>query len=116
MRKKAQKKAKSAPRGSYAFVDKQKSLKGMISTILALIALVGLIILLLVSYIHKGQGGLWLGFAGLLFLIMIVVGFILAIISFRDKEIEYGFPISGLVGNGILLLVYFIIYVVGIVV
>ena len=95
------------------FSGKKRSVKGMVVTILGLVALVALIALPILSSESGGNGGLVIGILGLLVMTLSIIGLVVAVMSFKEKDIFYKLPIAGLVINGILFLICFIIYIVG---
>lgn len=95
------------------FVDKHRSVYGVASTIMGVIALLGFLGLVISSFCAKGNGGVWIGIVGLLFLLIVFIGFVIAFLAFRDKEIFYGLPIVGLSLNGVLIILYMTLYVIG---
>ena len=95
------------------FSGKTRSIKGMVSTILGIVAMVALIALPILSSDSGGNGGLVIGILGLLVMAFSIIGLVVAVVSFKEKDIFYNLPIAGLVINGILFLICFIIYIVG---
>jgi ABC-type transport system involved in cytochrome c biogenesis permease subunit len=98
----------------YKFSDKRHPIIGVISVILAVSSFITIMILFLVSSQQQGNSGIMIGLIGILAFFLSVLGLILAVISAREKEIHYTFPIIGMGFNGILMIIYMIIYVVGI--
>lgn len=96
------------------FSGKKRSIKGMVATILGCVALISLIALPILSSGTGGNGGLIYGMLGLLVMVLSLVGLVIAVISFKEKDIFFKLPIAGLVINGIIFTICFIIYIVGI--
>ena len=100
----------------YKFSGRNHSIRGLISVIIGGITLLALIILSVISSLSGGNGGLILGIIGMVLFIMSIAGFILGIKSCREKEIFYTAPVVGMVLNGFLFIVFFALYMVGIIV
>lgn len=98
----------------FKFTGRSHSVKGMISAITSGICGVGLVSLFIISSIYKGDGAIALGAVGMLLFILSVAGFVLGVKSCLQKEIYYTAPIIGMAVNGILSVVLFILYIMGI--
>ena len=100
----------------FKFSGRNHSIKGLISVIIGGITLLALIILSVISSLSGGNGGLILGIIGMVLFVISIAGFILGIKSCREKEIFYTAPVVGMVLNGLLSLVFFVLYMVGIII
>ncbi len=100
----------------FKFSGRNHSIRGLISVIIGGITLLALIILSVISSLSGGNGGLILGIIGMVLFVMSIAGFILGIKSCREKEIFYTAPVVGMVLNGFLFIVFFTLYMVGIIV
>lgn len=100
----------------FKFSGRNHSIRGLISVIIGGITLLALIILSVISSLSGGNGGLILGIIGMVLFVMSIAGFILGIKSCREKEIFYTAPVVGMVLNGLLSIVFFVLYMVGIIV
>lgn len=100
----------------FKFSGRNHSIWGLISVIIGGITLLALIILSVISSLSGGNGGLILGIIGMVLFVMSIAGFILGIKSCREKEIFYTAPVVGMVLNGFLFIVFFALYMVGIIV
>lgn len=98
------------------FTGRNHSVKGMLSLTIGIVIAMAIIILMFTSSFSGGNGGLWYGYAGFALSILSILGFILGIKGCKDKEIYYTAPISGIIVNGVLFLVFIILYLVGILV
>jgi hypothetical protein len=87
--------------------------KGIISAAIGIAVAVGFIIISIISSASNGNGGMILGFMGLLLLGMSIFGFVLSYKSFKQKDIFYRFPIIGITLNGLMTVVLLIIYILG---
>lgn len=100
-------------KGSYKFSDKTHPVRGVISTLLGITGILSLVALFITSGLQGGQGGGVLGGIGLLVFAVSILGFTLAILSLKEKEIHYSFSVVGASLNGGLLILCFILYVLG---
>lgn len=98
---------------SYKFTDKKHTRQGVASSFLGLIALGLLIGGLLMAYRMFGAAGPYIGLMGLLSLIFSVTGFVLGIRGFQEDEVYYLFSKIGVGLNGILFVLWMLIFIVG---
>lgn len=106
-------KARKARSGKYKFSDKRHPVKGILSFGMGILSALLTIAGITLSGQAKGQGGMLVGTLGSAGLLLAAAGFILALVSFREKEIHYRFPILGSLLNGGLTLFLVILYVLG---
>lgn len=97
------------------FSDKKHSVKGIIALIISIMSIILLLVLFYLSALSSGDGGLLLGTIGILILIFSVIGFILAYQGYKEKDVYYHGPVAGIILNGIMFLILFIIYIVGLI-
>ncbi|QHQ61164.1 hypothetical protein Ana3638_10595 [Anaerocolumna sedimenticola] len=100
----------------FKFSGRSHSLKGIISVIIGSLSLISLLILSIISSLSKGNGGLIIGFIGMLLFVISITGFILGIKACREKEIYYTAPVTGMVINGFLSIFFFVLYMVGVII
>jgi hypothetical protein len=98
---------------SFKFSGRSHSVKGITSVIIGCFSLITFIVISFISSLSGGNGGLVLGIIGLGLLALSVTGFVLGVKSCKEKEIHYTAPIIGLTLNGILSVIYFVLYLVG---
>ena len=96
------------------FTDRVHSIKGIISLILGLISGLSFFALAYISSLSQGNGPILLGFAGIALFFLSIIGLYLGAQSCKEKEIYYTAPVIGLISNGIFMVVYFILYIIGI--
>ncbi len=99
----------------FKFSGRSHSVRGVISVIAGFVTLIALLVLSVVSSFSKGNGGLIIGIIGMLLFAISVAGFILGIKSCREKEIYYAAPVTGMVLNGFLSIIFFILYMLGLI-
>mgnify|MGYP000951469839 FL=1 len=107
----------------FKFVKKKETIQfsgrrhtrlGILSAVIGIVSVIGFIIVSIVSGINGGEGGLIIGIAGILLFALSLLGFIMSYKALKQKDIFYRFPMTGLVVNGIMMIVYVILYVMGI--
>lgn len=96
------------------FTDKKHPMLGIISALIALVSLTVMIILFVGSGLAKGNAGIAYGYIGILNLIISVVGFVFSLRCYKQDEIYMTTPTIGSVVNGIIIIVYLILYFVGV--
>lgn len=97
------------------FSGRSHTKMGIISAVIGIAVVLGFLSISVISGLAKGKGSILLGFIGILLFGLSVFGFILSYKSFQKKDIFYRFPIIGAVLNGIMALLFLVIYIVGIV-
>lgn len=102
-------------RGNIKFQGRKHSKRGMISLLLGILVIGTFLTISFISGTNKGNGGLILGLIGMFCFAVSIFGFILSIKSFHEKDIFYMAPIIGVGSNGIMMIVLFCLYIVGIV-
>lgn len=107
----------------FKFVKKKETIQfsgrrhtrlGILSAVIGIVSVIGFIIVSIISGINGGEGGLIIGIAGILLFALSLLGFIMSYKALKQKDIFYRFPMTGLVVNGIMMIVYVILYVMGI--
>ncbi|RDU23386.1 DUF6142 family protein [Anaerosacchariphilus polymeriproducens] len=104
---------KQKRRRKVKFGNRKHSIRGILSTIMAVFSLIIFCILIIVSYKMKGNGGIYLGTIGIAALFINIVGIMAGINSFKERERNYLYSKIGLVVNVILLITWGIIYALG---
>lgn len=97
------------------FTGRNHSVKGIMSFVLGLLILISAGALMIISSYSEGKAGIWLGYLGFLLTIFSLLGFILGIKSCKEKEIYFTAPISGMILNGVLLVMFIILYLLGLI-
>ncbi|SFR57031.1 DUF6142 family protein [Anaeromicropila populeti] len=99
--------------GSYTFSDRVHPVQGIISAGVGGSTIIAMLVLFFLSSRSGGNGGIELGVLGVLFFVLSSAGLILAVLALKRDEIHYRFPLLGLVWNGIMVIIYFLLYIVG---
>ncbi len=76
----------------YKFTGKKHSKRGMIACALAAASVFALVYLVARSFLQEGEGGVYLGSAGILALAAAFVAFVQAIKSLREDDTFRGIP------------------------
>jgi len=82
--------------------------------VIGIVTALGFITTCILSGIYRGEGGLIFGLIGILLFALSILGFILSYKALKQRDIFYRFPMTGLITNGIMLIVYLVIYIMGI--
>lgn len=98
------------------FSDKKHSIKGIISLAMGSISLVLIVLLFYVSAKASGDGGMLLGYMGVIILISSVIGTSLAYQGYKEKDVYYKPLLIGLIINILVFLTLFILYIVGLII
>ncbi len=101
-------------KGSLHFRKKQHSKIGIISTVISIIAWGIFIALSTYSTITNGNVEMVIGIIGILDAFFTFFGAVLAIKGLQEREVAYSFPVVGILLNGTLFVIYFILYVMGV--
>lgn len=111
MKKRAKKK-----REIVNFTARNHSIRGMISLTIGIAIVMATIILVFASSFSGGNGGIGYGYMGIGLAILSIVGFVLGAKGFKEKDIYYTAPISGLILNGVLFLTFLVLYLIGVII
>jgi hypothetical protein len=87
---------------------------GIASAIIGIVVILGFIAVAIISGLAGGQGGFVLGVAGILLLALSITGFVLSYRALKKKDIFYRFPVIGAVLNGLMVILFLVLYLLGI--
>lgn len=107
------KKALKARSGKYKFSVKTHPIEGIISLGLGLVSLVILLACFYLAWQSRGNIGVVTALIGVAAFLVSVGGLVLAVMAAKKKDVHMRFPMLGGVLNGILAIVYMVIYVAG---
>ncbi len=93
--------------------DKKHPRSAVAATGLAVLSLAIFAVICFMSGESRGQSGIEAGVIGLLCFVISIVGFILSWLSLGMDNIRTLFPSIGVVTNGLLVLFYLIVYILG---
>lgn len=95
------------------FTDKKHPLQGILSALLAALSFAMMIILFVCSGMEKGNGRIMYGYLGILNLLLSVTGFVLSLRCLKREDIYVTTPTIGSVFNGVIIIIYLILYFMG---
>ena len=95
------------------FSSRSHPAEGIASLVFGGVSLVFLLFSCISSWFEKGASGIWIGFFGILILLLSVVGFVLAAKCYRKEDIYMITPVIGAISNGIILVIMLLLYVIG---
>ncbi len=98
------------------FSGRKHTKTGIASTVLGGIVIIGFLVLSIVSSTARGNAGMLLGVFGILLFGISIFGFYLAYKAFKKKDIFYRYPIIGAVLNGIMAILFLVLYIIGFIV
>ncbi len=98
---------------NYTFTEKSHSRRGILALVLAILSVVIGIAMVVISFVHKGDGGAYLGSCGMLGMLTAAASFVLAVMSMRESKSYKLFPVAGLVAGLVALGGWVAVYVMG---
>lgn len=98
----------------YSFEEKRHSFNGIISTIMGMVGMLSLFGMIYASYYNRGHAGLYAGAFGITGMLFSLIGFIIGIKSFSEKNIKYRYPKLGSFLCGIAFVLWLGILVMGV--
>jgi len=101
-------------KSSLHFTGRRHSRGGIISTVMAGIAWILFAALCVYSSATGGDATIVAGILGILDALFVLVGMIIAFRSLHERDVYYVLPVVGMVLNGILFIIYFSLYFMGI--
>ena len=109
----AQRRKKKRENDGLRLTNKRHPGIAILSTVLGIVSFVFFAVLCVISGKTGGMAGIEIGLLGLVSFAISIAGFILACLSLRLEEIRPLFPTLGAVINGLLMLMYLIVYILG---
>ncbi|MDO5522315.1 MAG: DUF6142 family protein [bacterium] len=101
-------------KGGYMFTDKKHSIEGIFAVVVGIAILATILVLSYQSSLSGGNGPILYGIVSFFAMVLSFGAFVVSVMSLRDKEVFRGFPIFGSILNGLLFIILFLIYIVGI--
>lgn len=95
------------------FTERSHPMMGILSVLLGIVALIVLFVLCYISGKEKGNSGIAIGVIGMLSMIMSIVGFFMANKCWRKEDIYMITPTVGSILNGILVIVFLLLFFIG---
>ena len=96
------------------FAGRKHSGKGITSTVIAGIAWLIFLALCVSSSATGGNAPVLVGVLGILDAFFVLAGMIVAFLGFQERDVYYLLPAVGMVLNGILFVIYFSLYFMGV--
>lgn len=103
-----------AKKKMYSFTEKKHSQRGITSTVLGTLSLILFCVLSYIAFFMEGQGGPYLGAIGMSAFFLAAAGFIVGMLSFREKHILHFFSKLGSILNAAILVVWIFVILIGI--
>ena len=98
----------------YKFAKKRYAKNGQISTILAVVCLALLLLASVVSFLLRGNAGVFVGGIALMAMLLSIYGFYLGLKGFSERDCVNTFCIVGAIANGVIMVGYLAIYLIGV--
>lgn len=101
-------------KSSLRFKKREHSKVGIWSTIIGVIAWCIFIALSVYASITEGNAEKIVGVIGILDAFFVLLGAFFAVKGLQERDVYYGVPIAGMLLNGILFVIYFSLYFMGV--
>jgi len=101
-------------KSSLHFTGRRHARGGSISVAIAIIAWIIFITLCVYSSSSGGNAAYVAGILGMADAVFVLVGMFLAFKGFQERDVYYVLPTVGIVLNGILFVIYFVLYFMGV--
>lgn len=95
------------------FSDKEYTIGGVLSSVLAIIALMMLGYSIYLSFIAHGEGLTEVGAYGVLSMVLAFFGIIFGLLSYKEQDKRYGGSFFGTFTNGIILILLVLFILIG---
>ena len=103
-----------AKRKMYTFSEKRHARQGITSTVLGGLSLLIFIVLVYISWWFYGEGGIYLGAAGVAGIVFAICGLVKGLMSFREKHMLYTFSKTGSILSSVALVVWIFVVLLGV--
>ena len=100
-------------KSSLHFTGRRHARGGIISVVIGLMAWLVFLALCVYSSASGGNAASVAGIIGMADAIFVLIGMIIAFKGFQERDVYYVLPTVGMIVNGILLVVYFSLYLMG---
>lgn len=95
------------------FSDKEYTIGGVLSAVLAIMALIILGYSIYLSFMAGGEGSTEVGAYGLLAMVLSFFGIIFGLLSYKEQDKRYGVSFFGTFTNGIILIMLVLFILIG---
>lgn len=104
---------KKGKKSSLHLTDKKHPMFAIIATLLALLSVIVFLAACFWSAESHGKAGIFVGLVGVLSFLLSIIGFVLSWISLHQDNIRPLFPTIASVFNGLLVIFYLLLYILG---
>ena len=98
----------------FKFAKKEYTQKGKISAALAGISLGLFVVACILSFALSGKAGIYVGGIALMAMLFSVYGFYEGLSGYSDKQGSHIFCTAGAIGNGVLMVVWLALFLIGV--
>ena len=98
----------------YIYTDKKHTAKGIVGTVLAVLALAVFVLVVYYSFKEKGQADVTISTLGFTSISLSIVGLTSSIMSFWEEEKYYIFSKIGAISNILMLFLWMCIFLIGV--
>lgn len=95
------------------YTDKKHAVKGIVATVMAVMALIVFAVVVYISFKNAGEAGVWIASMALISILLGIVGLILGLMSFKNENSYKLFAQIGSFLNVFVLLIWGLIYMIG---
>lgn len=95
------------------FRSRKQSARGIIALVIAVCLIIATIVLIVVSAGAGGNTGILTGVMGLVFMLVAIAGFVLALKSLYERDVLSVLPVTALLLNGFVVIFYLCMYIIG---
>ncbi len=103
-----------AGRGSLSFGEINQSPRGIFSFILGVISLVACLAFIIISFLKKGNAGIYIGIGAVAVFVISCIGIVNAIRGYREESQSAIFTLLGFIFNAIIIIAFIVLFVTGI--
>ncbi len=105
---------RKAERGGMHFHGRKRSKTGVTGFVLSIVCVVSFLVLCIISAAAKGESGEFIGVLGLFVMAGCGVSLYLSLKGLKEKDVYTRLPFAGMVISGVLFVILFCLYVMGI--
>jgi len=105
---------RKAERGGMHFHGRRKSKTGMTGFVISVVCVVAFLILCIISAAAQGESGEYIGALGLFVMVGCGVSLYFSLKGLKEKDVYTRLPFAGMIISGVLFVLMFCLYVMGI--
>lgn len=103
-----------ARRQKYKFAKTEYAKNGKVSTGLAVASVVLFVVSVILSFALRGEAGVYVGGIGLLSALLAILGFVLGVKGYSEKNCSHLFCTIGTIANGLICIFFLALFSVGV--